>query len=183
MKGSDTSEPRPGRGDSATLRGTTRCWSFQGSGEGRRPFASLCGNPLVAPNKARFPAGASAKRAAAPAPNPSSHPKNKDQKWASRKYRLTVPQQLFRLQSRWSRKKSICPARSGIARQLLRCGAPVSAPHFSVFARLACRGELHSPDKGRPAGRPYNRNHRSGDFLRDHQLILTDDSAFGKKKR
>jgi len=28
---------------------------------------------------------------------------------------------------------SIC----GVAQQLRRCGAPVSAPHFSVFARLA----------------------------------------------
>jgi hypothetical protein len=80
IKGSDTSESRQGRGDSGALRGTTRHWSFQGSGEGRRPFASLCGNHLVAHNKAGFPAGASAKRAAAPAPNPSSHPKNKDQK-------------------------------------------------------------------------------------------------------
>jgi hypothetical protein len=34
---------------------------------------------------------------------------------------------------RWLRKKSIC----GIALQLLRCGARVSAPHSSVFARLA----------------------------------------------
>ena len=80
IKGSDTLESRQGRGDSGALRGTTRHWSFQGSGEGRRPFASLCGNPLVAPNKARFPAGASAKRAAAPAPNPSFYPKNKDKK-------------------------------------------------------------------------------------------------------
>jgi hypothetical protein len=29
---------------------------------------------------------------------------------------------------------------------------------------------LHSPDHGRPAGRPYNRNHRFGDFLRDHHI-------------
>jgi len=33
----------------------------------------------------------------------------------------------------WSRKKSIC----GVALQLRRCGAPVIAPHSSVFARLA----------------------------------------------
>jgi len=33
----------------------------------------------------------------------------------------------------WLRKKSIC----GVALQLRRCGAPVNAPHSSVFARLA----------------------------------------------
>jgi hypothetical protein len=33
----------------------------------------------------------------------------------------------------WSRKKSICV----VALQLRCCGAPVSAPHSSVFARLA----------------------------------------------
>jgi hypothetical protein len=33
----------------------------------------------------------------------------------------------------WFRKKFICC----VARQLRRCGAPVSAPHSSVFARLA----------------------------------------------
>jgi hypothetical protein len=65
-----------GRGDSGALRGTTRRWSFHGPGRGRRPSASLFGNPLVLQIKARFPAGASAKRAAAPAPKPSSHPKN-----------------------------------------------------------------------------------------------------------
>ena len=36
---------------------------------------------------------------------------------------------------------------------------PVSAPHSSVFARLACRGERPLAHHGRPAGRPYNRNH------------------------
>jgi hypothetical protein len=44
---------------------------------GRRPSASLCGNPLDFALKAEFPAGAFANRGAAPAPNPSSHPKNK----------------------------------------------------------------------------------------------------------
>ena len=44
LRGSDTSEPREGRGDSGALRGTTRRWSFPGSGRGRRPSASLCGN-------------------------------------------------------------------------------------------------------------------------------------------
>jgi len=34
---------------------------------------------------------------------------------------------------RWFRKKSIC----SVALQLRRCGAPISAPHSSVFARLA----------------------------------------------
>jgi hypothetical protein len=33
----------------------------------------------------------------------------------------------------WLRKKSIC----GVALQLRRCDAPISAPHSSVFARLA----------------------------------------------
>jgi hypothetical protein len=38
---------------------------------------SLCGNPLGAPIKTKFPAGASANRAAAPAPNPGYLPQTK----------------------------------------------------------------------------------------------------------
>jgi hypothetical protein len=34
--------------------------------------------------KAEFPAGAFTNRAAIPAPNPSSHPKNKNKKWTRR---------------------------------------------------------------------------------------------------
>jgi len=38
-----------------------------------------------------------------------------------------------------------------------------------LLGALHCRGEWRSPNQGRPAGRPYNRNHRSGDVLRDPQ--------------
>jgi len=68
----------------------------------------------------------------------------------------------------WFRKKSICR----VALQLRRCGAPVGAPHYSVFTRLACRGEQRSPDHGRPAGRPYRQNHRSAGFFE----IINPDS-------
>jgi hypothetical protein len=53
-------------------------------------------------------------------------------------------------------KKSIC----GVALQLRRCGAPVSAPHSSVFARLVP-----------PWRESFLRNHRFADFLRDHQFL------------
>jgi len=53
----------------------------------------------------------------------------------------------------------------------LRCNFVVAA-HLEVrltpqFLRaLHCRGERAlARENGRPAGRPYNRNHRSGDFL------------------
>jgi len=52
----------------------------RGSGGGRRPSASLCGNPLVSPMKAKIPAGAFAKRAAIPVPSPSFPLKGKYQK-------------------------------------------------------------------------------------------------------
>jgi hypothetical protein len=35
------------------------------------------------------------------------------------------------------------------------------------------RGTLRVPDIGREASRPCNRNHRFGDFLRDHQFWST----------
>ena len=55
IKGSDTSEPRQGRGDSDALRGTTRRWSFHGSGRGRRPSASLCGNAFGIADESGIP--------------------------------------------------------------------------------------------------------------------------------
>jgi hypothetical protein len=53
----------------------------------------------------------------------------------------------------------------------------VAAAHLYVrltpqFLRaLHGRGERRSPENGRPAGRPYNRNHRFADFLRGHQIL------------
>ena len=55
LRGSDTSEPREGRGDSGALRGTTRRWSFHGSGRGRRPSASLCGNAFGIADQSGIP--------------------------------------------------------------------------------------------------------------------------------
>jgi hypothetical protein len=70
-RGANTSKPRGGGGKVA-LRGTIRRkWSRHHRGRGRRPSASLFGNPLVSRMKDRFPAGASAKRGPAATPNPS----------------------------------------------------------------------------------------------------------------
>jgi len=52
----------------------------RGQGGGRRPSASLCGNPLVSPLKAKIPAGAFATRAAIPMPSPGFPLKGKYQK-------------------------------------------------------------------------------------------------------
>jgi len=46
IRGSEPSDPRERRGDSAALRETTRRWSFHGLGRSRRPSASLRGNPF-----------------------------------------------------------------------------------------------------------------------------------------
>ena len=46
IRRSDISEARPGRGNSAALRETTRRWSFHGIRRGHRPSASLCGIPF-----------------------------------------------------------------------------------------------------------------------------------------
>ena len=47
-KGIRFSKPRQGRGDSATLRGITRHWSFQGSGEGQGlPLPSRIESPFT----------------------------------------------------------------------------------------------------------------------------------------
>jgi hypothetical protein len=40
-----------------------------------------------------------------------------------------------------------------------------------IMRALQGRGTLRVPDIGREASRPYNRNHRSGDFFRDHHLL------------
>jgi hypothetical protein len=42
---------------------------------------------------------------------------------------------------------------------------------------------LPSPDNGRPAGRPYNRNYCADDFLRDHQIFLIIDEKKGDVKK
>ena len=55
LRGSDTSDPREGRGDGGALRGTTRRWSFHGSGRGRRPSASLCGNAFGMADESEIP--------------------------------------------------------------------------------------------------------------------------------
>ena len=84
MRGSNISEPRQRRGESAAPRETTRDWPFHGMGgaAGLPPLNAEI--RLVSPMKAERPAGAFANRGAVPAPNPSSHSKNKDQKcrWA-----------------------------------------------------------------------------------------------------
>ena len=59
----------------------------------------------------------------------------------------------------------------GAARRAARYRATRRVAPTTGFARLACRGELPLAHQGRPAGRPYNRTHRLGDFLRDHQYI------------
>ena len=55
LRGSDPSESQEGRGDSGALRGTTRRWSFHGSGRGRRPSASLCGKALGIADESGIP--------------------------------------------------------------------------------------------------------------------------------
>jgi len=50
-------------------------------------------------------------------------------------------------------------------------GGSRTAPTLLMILRaLHGRGTLRVPDIGREASRPYNRNHRSEDFLRVHQF-------------
>ena len=84
IRGLDTSKPRQGRGDSAALRGTTRPWSFHGLG-GAAGLPPLFAETILASlMKAEFPVGASANRAAIPAPNPSFDLKSKEKKGRAR---------------------------------------------------------------------------------------------------
>ncbi|MCX5914684.1 MAG: hypothetical protein NTV04_22445, partial [Deltaproteobacteria bacterium] len=50
-------------------------------------------------------------------------------------------------------------------------GQPGGLPLPSDLRALHGRGERRSPEQGRPAGRPYNRNHRFDVFLRDHHYL------------
>ena len=65
----------------------------------------------------------------------------------------------------------------GAARRAARYRATRRVAPTIGFARLECRDELPLAHHGRPAGRPYNRNHCLGDFLRDHQ---TSVPVFGR---
>jgi len=89
-KGTPNFAAPAGRGDSAALHETTRRWFFHRTRRGRRPSASLGGNPFGLGDESENPAGAFANRVTIPAPHPGSYPRKQRLKVKGGKIQINV---------------------------------------------------------------------------------------------